>query len=157
MVDLSDLRNCLTPNNRSGVESGHLGGDRDLDLDAALIVNFLKLLQSPTDHVVSVGLTVVTLHAGKGSCGTEAIDNRVGDKVTRVNRPTVVRIEADLFWRWFVHDGSLSQVGGSAELADRHRSVRILGGRRIRWGRQVESVVVCVPYFARAAGQDDDS
>ena len=58
LVDYSDFRNSFTPNNRAGIKFGHLGGDCDLDLDAALIVNFLKLLQSSADHVVSVGLTV---------------------------------------------------------------------------------------------------
>src|SRR5580700_6164811 len=105
LVDYSDFRNSFTPNNRAGIKFGHLGGECDLDLDAALIVNFLKLLQSSADHVVSIGLTVVMLHARKGSCGAKAIDDRFGDKLARVNGPAMVSIETDELRRRLVYNG----------------------------------------------------
>src|SRR3984885_4779774 len=152
LVDYSDFGNSFTPDNRASIKFGHLGGDCNLDPDTALIVNFLELLQSSADQVVGAGLTVVMLYVRKDSGSAKASDDRLGDKLTGVNRPTVIGIETDLFGRWFVHDGPLLQVAGRAEFADRHRSVGIFRGWRIRRRRQIESVVFRTPHLARAAG-----
>src|SRR3984957_17812143 len=157
LVDYSDFGNSFAPNNRASIKFGHLGGDCDLDPDTALIVNFLELLQSSGDQVVSVGLTVVMLYVRKSSCSAKASDDRVGDKSTGVNCPAVIGIETDLFGRWFVHDGPLLQIGGRAEFADRHRSVGVFRGWRIRRRKEVESVVFRTPHLARAASQDSES
>src|ERR1700692_3494623 len=69
----------------------------------------------------------------------------------------MVSIKADLLWRWFVHNGSLPQVGGRAEFTDCHHGVHVFCRRRIRRRRQVESVVVWVPHPSSAAGQDHQS
>src|SRR5260370_18880392 len=69
----------------------------------------------------------------------------------------MVSIKADLLWRWFVHNGSLPQVGGRAEFTDCHRGVHVFCRRRIRRRRQVESVVVWILHPSSAAGQDHES
>src|SRR5229473_5615650 len=69
----------------------------------------------------------------------------------------MVSIKADLLWRWFVHNGALSQVGGRAKFTDCHRGVHVFCRRRIWRRRQVESVVVGVPHPSSAAGQDRES
>src|ERR1700680_4587459 len=69
----------------------------------------------------------------------------------------MVSIKADWLLRWFVHNGSLPQVGGRAEFTDCHRGVHVFCGRRIRRRRPGERVVVWVSHPASAAGQDNES
>src|ERR1700686_5236363 len=69
----------------------------------------------------------------------------------------MVSIKADLLRRWFVHNGSLPQVGGRAKFTDCHRGMHVFCRRRIRRRGQVESVVVWVPHPSSAAGQDHES
>src|SRR5258708_9287847 len=69
----------------------------------------------------------------------------------------MVSIKADLIGRWFVHNGSLPQVGGRAEFTDFHCRMHVFRRRRIRRHGQVESVVVWIPHSSSAAGQDHES
>src|SRR6202046_3051832 len=126
LIDVSNLRNSVTPNDRSSGDAGHLGGDSNLDFHAALIVEFLKLLQASAEHVVDIAASVVGLYVGKDSAGTQAFEDGVGDEITRGHRPAMVRIEAELFRGCLVDNCSLTQVVGRAEFTDRETRVRFL-------------------------------
>ena len=82
-------------------------------------INFLKLLQSPAKNVIDVGTSVVQFYLSEGSTRAQTIRYGVGQELTRINRPAVVIIEAGLFRRRFVNDGSLPQVSGRSEFAYR--------------------------------------
>jgi hypothetical protein len=93
-------------------EACHLGGDCNPDFDSALIVNFLELPKASTKDVIDVGSSVVHSYLRKVSARTHAVSHGVGHELSRINRPSVVIIETDLFRRRLVNKCCLDVGSG---------------------------------------------
>src|SRR5208282_5389930 len=97
LADGAHLGDGVTPHRRTGGKIHHLSRDCDLNLDAAVIVNFLQLLEASAENVIDVGTAVVELDLGKLSARAKSVGHRVGHEITRINCPTVILIETELF------------------------------------------------------------
>lgn len=86
-INGSNLGDSIGPNRRAGGKTCHLSGDGNFDLDAALVVNFFKLLQASAKHVVDIGAFVVPLYLGESTACAQAIQSSRRSRIRAAQRP----------------------------------------------------------------------
>src|SRR5208337_2775473 len=77
------------------------------------VIHFLQLFQFSTENVVVIRTAVVHRDHGELTAGAQMVDDCAGHKGTRICRPAVVFVEADLLRRRPVDDRPLPQLGSA--------------------------------------------
>ena len=65
-----DVVNGITPDRIAGFEIRNLGGHGNFYSNAAAVIQFFQLLQTPTKNVVSIGTAVIQPDTTEGAAGT---------------------------------------------------------------------------------------